>query len=215
MSSSFKIYKKYWLIFILSFYTYLGFSQSDTSTFKAQFALGVNSPSSNGFINNFEGSSINFPTINLGLQYMFKPMLGVKLDLGYNRFSNSDNTPEFKVNYTRINAQLVYNTTNIFSFFPQNMGTFVHAGPGFSMIKPLGNYTQNKTSYLNAMAGIEFHYGVSDKLSVYLDASYILGFSDDFNPISEGFGSFNGNLLTVTIGASISLSGCYYCEQND
>lgn len=215
MSSSFKIYKKYWLVLILSFYCFLGFSQGDTSTFKAQFALGINNPSSSGFVDNFEANSINFPTINLGLQYMFKPILGAKLDFGYNRFSNLDNTLEFKVNYTRINLQLVYNATSIFSFLPQNMGTFIHAGPGFSMIKPLSNYTQNKTSYLNTMAGIEFHYGISDKLSVYLDASYILGFSDDFNPISNGFGSFNGNLLTVTVGASISLSGCYYCEQND
>ena len=61
------------------------------------------------------------------------------------------------------------------------------------------------------MGGIEFHYGISDKLSVYVDTSYIFGFGKDFNPISDGFGSFNGDLLTITFGASISLSGCYYC----
>jgi hypothetical protein len=143
---------------------------------------------------------------------MFMQKLGVKLDLGYNRFSNLDNTPEFKVNYTRINAQLVYDLSRIINL--NRVGTFIHAGPGFSIIKPLGNYTQNNLSYLNTMAGMEFHYGVSDKLSVYLDASYILGFGKDFNPVSDGFGSFNGNLLTVTIGASISLSGCYYCEND-
>ena len=33
-------------------------------------------------------------------------------------------------------------------------GTFIHAGPGFSMIKPLGNYTQNKTSYLKSDSAI-------------------------------------------------------------
>ena len=98
---------------------------------------------------------------------------------------------------------------------PSRMGTFIHAGPGFSMIKPLGDFGQNDDSYLNLMAGMEFHYGVSDKLSMYLDVSYIHSFSDDFDPISDGFGSFNGDLLTITIGASISLSGCYYCDQDE
>ncbi|MFD1616381.1 outer membrane beta-barrel protein [Gelatiniphilus marinus] len=197
---------------LFSCFSFLTFSQSDTSTVKAQFALGANSPSANGFVTNFQAKSINFPSINLGVQYMFKPKWGAKLDLGYSRFSNLNTTPEFKVNYTRLNAQLVYDASRIFNFLPSRIGTFVHSGPGFTSIKPLGNYTQNNTSFLNAMAGIEFHYGVSDKLSVYFDASYILGFAKDFNPVSSGFGSFNGNLLTLTIGASISLSGCQYCD---
>ena len=209
MTSIFNINKTIWLISLVFSSSLLGFSQGDTSTIKAQFALGINSPSSSGFVDDFESNSINFPSINLGLQYMFKPMLGAKLDFGFNRFSDAENSPEFKVNYTRFNAQLVYNLSNI---IPSNrIGTFIHAGPGISMISPLGNYVENNVSFLNAMGGIEFHYGVSDKLSVYLDTSYILGFAKDFDPTLDGFGSFNGNLLTVTIGASISLSGCYYC----
>lgn len=210
MTSNFKLNTRFWFALILFSCAFSGFSQGDTSTIKAQFALGISSPSANGFVNDFEANSINFPTINLGLQYMFKPKLGAKLDFGYNRISNTDSSPEFKVNYSRINAQLVYDASIITSFLDR-IGTFVHAGPGFSMVKPLGNYGENKTSYLNAMAGIEFHYGISDKLSVYLDTSYIFGFGKDFNPISNGFGSFNGDLLTITFGASISLSGCYYC----
>ena len=202
--------KKLILLIVLSSCSFLGISQGDTSTIKAQFALGVNSPSSNGFVDGYESNPINFPTINLGIQYMFSPKLGAKLDLSYNRFSNAGGTPEFKTNYTRINGQLVYDLSSLTRSL-NRVGVFVHAGPGISIVKPLGNYGDNKTSYLNGMGGIEFHYGVSDKLSVYLDASYILGFGKTFDPISEGFGSFNGNLLTVTIGASISLSGCYYC----
>lgn len=212
MTSYFKWNTDFVLVFALCLYGFLGFSQNDTSTFKAQFALGVNSPSSDGFVSDFEAKSVNFPSINLGLQYMFKSPFGAKLDFGYNRFSNLDDTPEFKVNYTRINAQLVYDTYNLFGALPQNMGVFIHAGPGFSMVKPLGDYPENNTSFFNAMAGMEFHYGISDTLSIYLDTSYILGFGKDFNPVSDGFGSFNGNLLTISIGASISLSGCYYCN---
>ncbi|GAA4939713.1 hypothetical protein GCM10023314_10560 [Algibacter agarivorans] len=214
MTSNFKLNKISWLTLVMLFYCFLGVSQGETSTIKAQFALGVNSPSSSGFVSDFEANSINFPSINLGVQYMFKPQLGGKFDFGFNRFSNLDNRPEFKVNYLRINAQLVFDPSKIVDL-SNRIRTFIHGGFGFSTVKPLGNYGQNKMAFLNAMAGIEFHYGISDKLSVYLDTSYILGFAKDFNPVSDGFGSFNGNLLTITIGASISLSGCYYCEQND
>lgn len=210
MTSNFKLNTQFWLVLAFLLVGFSSFSQGDTSTVKAQFALGVNSPSSNGFVDDFQANSINFPTINLGVQYMFKPLLGAKLDFGFNRFSNIDNTPDFKVNYSRINIQVVYDASIITSF-SDRMGAFIHAGPGFSMIKPLGNFGKNKTSYLNAMGGIELHYGISDKLSVYLDTSYIFGFGKDFNPVSDGFGSFNGDLLTITFGASISLSGCYYC----
>lgn len=213
MTSIFKLNKNTLLVLVVFFFCLSARSQEGTSKIKAQFALGVNSPSSNGFVSNFEANSINFPSVNLGVQYMFKPKLGTKLDLGFNRFSNSINSPDFKTNYTRINLQLVYDLSKIISLY--RIGTFVHAGPGFSMIKPLGNYAQNKTSFLNAATGVEFHYGISDKLSVYLDTAYILGFGKDYNEVSNGFGSFNGDILTVTIGASISLSGCYYCEQND
>lgn len=210
MTSNFKTNTCLWISLAFFLCGFSGFSQGDTSTIKAQFALGVSSPSSNGFVDDFEANPINFPTINLGVQYMFKPKLGAKLDFGFNRISNADNTPEFKLNYSRINLQMVYDASIITSF-SNKLGAFVHAGPGFSMIKPLGDFGENKTSYLNAMGGIEFHYGISDKLSIYLDTSYVFGFGGDFKPVTEGFGSFNGDLLTITFGASISLSGCYYC----
>ncbi|MFV9549907.1 outer membrane beta-barrel protein [Algibacter sp. PT7-4] len=210
MTLNFRLNTYFLLVFAIFLISHSSFGQGDTSTFKAQFALGVNNPSSSGFVNNFEAKTINFPTVNLGLQYMFKPKFGAKLDFGFNRFTNIDKTPEFKVNYSRINAQLVYDASIITSF-SNKMGAFVHAGPGYSIIKPLGDYGANKTTYLNAVAGIEFHYGISDKLSVYFDASYIKSFAKDFNPITSGFGSFNGDVLTLTFGASISLSGCYYC----
>lgn len=210
MISNFSLKPQVLLPVMTLFCAVLGWGQGDTSTVKAQFALGVNSPLQAGFVDNFESESINFPSINLGLQYMFKPKIGAKLDFGYNRFSNVENTPEFKVNYSRINAQLVFDASEMLSF-SRRTGLFLHAGPGYSVVKPLGNYGENKTSFLNALGGVELHYGISDALSVYVDGSYIFGFADEFNPVSSGFGSFNGDLLTITFGASISLSGCYYC----
>jgi len=188
------------------------FSQIETSKWKALIALGINSPSQNGFVEDFEANSTNFPTINLGVQRMFTQQVGAKLDFGYNRFDSADNSPEFKINYTRINAQLVFDATRNLMFLPINMGVVAHAGPGYSIVKPLSGYSENKLSYLNAMAGLEIHYGVSKTVSVFVDGSYVLGFAKDFDPITDGYGSFNSDLFTATIGISISLSGCTYCN---
>ena len=194
------------------FATLSGFAQSDASKWKAQFALGVNSPDPEGFVANFEAKTINFPTVNLGLQHMFSKQFGVRLDFGFNRIVHHNDSPYFKVNYTRINAQLIYDATPVLGFLPYWIGVIGHVGPGFSMITPLGEYGDNKTSFLNAMAGIEFHYQISEQLAVFFDTSYIYGFSNSFNPISDGYGSFNGNLLTATIGVSYALGGCAYCD---
>ncbi|GAB1858694.1 hypothetical protein MHTCC0001_35340 [Flavobacteriaceae bacterium MHTCC 0001] len=191
-------------------YCFTGSAQGDTSKIKAQIGLGVNSPSSNGFVSNFKGKSVNFPTVHLGVQYMFLPRLGAKLDYGFNRVSNESTSPEFKLNYTRLNLQLVYDVSRTIAI-SHRLGTFIHAGPGMSMVTPLGDYGSNDTSFFNMMGGAEFHYGISDKLTLFLDASYIFGFGDDFNPVETGFGSFNGDMLTVSFGVSVSLSGCYFC----
>ena len=145
---------------------------------------------------------------------MFNQKMGAKLDFGYNRFSNAKTSAEFKTNYTRVNAQFVYDATTTLVLLPSQMGLIGHAGPGMSFIKPLGNFGDNKHSFFNAIAGLEVHYRFSQTFSVYTDASYILSFSENktYNPITDGYGTFNGNLLTLTIGVSVSLSGCQYCD---
>lgn len=210
MMSIFKT-QKHKLLLVIVLFTTLSFAQKSTNKWKAQIALGVNSPSQSGFVEGFESQSINFPTVNAGFQRMFKPQLGAKLDFGFNRFSNGDNSPEFKINYTRINAQLVFDPTESIGFLPPRIGLVTHAGPGYSFVKPLGDYSGNKVSFLNVMAGLEVHYALSEYMSLYTDVSYILGFGKDFDPVINGFGSFNGNLLTITFGITFSLSGCHYC----
>jgi len=203
--------KKYILSVLALCCCLFGFSQNAKSVLKAQIAIGVNSPSSSGFVAPFEAKPINFPTVNLGVQYMFKEQLGAKFDFGFNRFSNSDDSPEFKNNYSRLNLQIVYDATPL-NFLPPRIGLVAHAGPGYTFLKPLGNYTDNKHSFLNLMGGLEIHYGMTDTISLFTDVSYIYGFAKDFDPATDGYGSFNGNLTTITFGISFSLSGCYYCD---
>jgi len=214
MTSNFNKYKNTVVALAFIFISSIGYTQAETSKWKLQLAFGFNYPNIDGFFPGFEAEQINFPTINIGVQHMFTKTMGAKLDFGYNRFSNADNSAEFKTNYSRINAQFVYDATKTFGFLPERIGLVGHAGPGYSIVKPLGNFGDNKQSFLNVMAGIEIHYNVSETFSVFTDLAYILGLSGDktYDPISEGFGTFDGNLFAVTFGVSVSLSGCYYCD---
>ncbi|MBT8257395.1 MAG: porin family protein [Bacteroidia bacterium] len=201
------------LILVLFGLSSLAWSQPETNQWKFQFALGVNSPIDNMESDGFEFKSINFPSINLGLQHMLTPEWGAKLDFSYNRSGHDDNSPEFKLNYTRINLQAVYDFNGAMNFLPRRMTMVAHAGPGLSISKPLGSYSENKYSYLNGLAGLEFHFGITQTVSIFTDFSYAFKLSgkDKYDPAVDGF-SFNGDVLLISVGVSVSLSGCYFCD---
>lgn len=212
MSSNFKIQNIKLLLVLAVLTTSLSYAQRDTEKWKLQVALGLNNPIDNGKDDGFYSKYLNFPSINIGVQHMFTERLGAKLDFGYNRASNAKGSKEFKLNYTRINAQVVYNFTPLLNFLPEQIAVVGHAGPGISITEPLGSYTENKYTYLNVLGGLEVHYGLSESLSVYADLSYALSMSgkNKYDYTVDGF-SFNGDLVYAALGVSISLSGCQYC----
>ena len=208
-------FKQYLFFFIIVFVTFNSQAQiRDTAEWKALFAVGVNYPTTDGFVKGSYAKAVNFPTINLGIQRMLTTEYGVKLDFGFNRFKNDDDTPDFKVNYSRINAQFIYDPSNLIGFLPIRMRTVVHAGPGITFAKPLGTLGENKQTFLNLLGGLELHYAINDKLSVYTDVAYIYGVTslDDYNPVLTGLGAFNGSVFNLTFGVAVSLSGCQYCD---
>jgi hypothetical protein len=207
--------KQYLFFFIAVFITMGSYAQfKDTSKWKALFALGFNYPNADGFVDGTYAQSTNFPTVNLGIQHMFKRQMGVKLDFGFNRFKSGNDSPDFKINYSRINAQFAFDPSEYIGFLPPRIRTILHAGPGFSFVKPLGNLGDNKQSYLNLLGGLEIHYALNEKVSVYVDTSYIYGLTslDDYNPVLSGLGAFNGNVFNITFGLAVSLSGCQFCD---
>jgi hypothetical protein len=106
----------------------------------------------------------------------------------------------------------VYNFSEILSFLPERISVVGHAGPGVTFTQPLGNFSENKYTYLNVLGGFEVHYALSDTFSVYSDFGYALSLSgaEDYDVNVDGF-SFNGDLIYISFGVSFSLSGCQYC----
>jgi hypothetical protein len=204
-------YKLFLMVLVIVLITFEVTAQEDTEKWKMQISLGVNNPIDDNSI--FETKSMNFPAVNLGVQHMFSRELGAKLDFGFYRSKNDDGSPDFKLNYSRINAQLVYDISNRLLFIPDNWALIAHVGPGLSFSKPLNNYSENKYTFLNALGGLEIHYRLSEALSIYSDIGYVLSLSGDdkYNTLIDGF-SFNDNLMYVTFGVSVSLSGCQHCD---
>ena len=207
--------KQYLFFFIVVFMTLNSNAQlRKTSKWKALFAVGVNYPTNDGFVEGTFAKSINFPTVNLGIQYMLKRQYGVKLDYGFNRFKNDKDSPEFKINYSRINAQFVFDPTDYLKFLPTRLSLAAHAGPGIAFVKPLGNLKDNKQTYLNLNIGLEVHYTINEKVSFYTDVSYIYGLTslDNYDPVLSGLGAFNGSVFNLTFGLAVSLSDCQFCD---
>ncbi len=213
MTSNCFNYKRRVISILFCFSIALGFTQSDSEKWKVQFALGLNNPFENESARGYFSPTLNFPTINVGVQHMFTGSIGAKLDLGYNRASNADESPEFKLNYTRINAQFVYDFFELLTFLPNRVNIVGHAGPGVSFTKPLDQFADNTYTFLNFLLGFELHYGISESFSVFGDLGYVYSFSGGgkYDPNVDGL-SFDGNLIYATLGVSVSLSGCYFCD---
>ena len=213
MTLNFKKQNIKWLLIIIVLFTTHGFSQNNTEKWKLQLAVGVNNPIDTGENVGYYTKYINFPTVNFGIQHMFSESLGAKLDVGFNRASEAEESMIFKLNYTRVNAQIVYNLRSLLSFLPERITAVAHAGPGLSFTLPLGNFRENKNTYLNALAGMEIHYGLSQSLSIFTDLGYVYSFAgkNKYDVNVDGF-SFNDDLMYLTFGVSIALNSCKYCD---
>lgn len=200
------------LLLIAVFNLHSSNAQRDTQRWIGQIAVGINNPIDDGTNDGYFSKYANIPTINIGVQHMFKPDWGARLDFGFNRASNADGSLEFKLNYTRVNAQIVYNATNVLGFLPERLEVVAHAGPGLSFTSPLAPYSNNTYTYLNLLAGGEIHYRLSRGVTIFTDLSYALSLAgnDKYDVNVDGF-SFNGDLLYLTFGITFAISGCQYC----
>ena len=212
MKQNSKLYLFLILALVMTYNSYSQVRRADK--WRAFVGVGINYPQLAGLVDGAYTPPVNFPTVNLGIQHMFKPMFGVRLDYGFNRFASDEGSPEFKVNYSRVNAQLLIDPTRYFGFLEPNFKLILHGGPGYSISKPLGRLVRNEQSYLNFTFGAELHYILSETVSVFLDGSYIYGFTDldDYDPVLDGLGAFNSGVANVTVGISFSLVNCRSCN---
>ncbi|MBF4472277.1 OmpA family protein [Flavobacterium sp. HJJ] len=156
----------------------------------------------------------NTPTLNpthidLGARYMLSPKFGWKLDFGYDKFNERDNTPSFESTYLRSSLQAVINLGRALNFetFTNNFGALIHAGLGGSQLTSKNGFDgQDYTA--NGIFGVTGQARLSNRVVLTADLTGILNASQDFN--FDGMGAtsptaVDGVIINITAGLTFYL----------
>lgn len=136
------------------------------------------------------GSGVNTGiAANIGVAYKITPLFSAGLDAGLDQFGDN--------NMTRVNLNGLVNLTNMLKLTESNYGLTAHLGAGVSnRVNDLlfkDNYRMTGDGMVNTMFGLTPSYKLNDKMSIQMDASYILLFKSNTDL---------GNYLNTTIGIS-------------
>lgn len=149
---------------------------------------------------------------NLGVRYMFNEKFGLRLGVGYNEFKERENSLPFRANYYRTNIEGVVNIGNLFKFssWTQRFNLLFHSGVGYSNLKTITPVdTGSGEGIFNIMLGFTPQYKLSNRISLFLDASTIIHDSQNSNydgsQTTSNSKGISTSLFNTSIGVSISL----------
>jgi hypothetical protein len=136
------------------------------------------------------GSGVNTGiTANIGVAYKFTPLFSARLDAGLDQFGDN--------NMTRANLHGLVNLSSMLKLTESKYGLSAHIGAGVSnrtndlLFKD--DYRMKGDGMINTMFGLTPSYKLNDKMSIQMDASYILLLKSNTDL---------GNYLNTTIGIS-------------
>ncbi len=182
------------LLTIISFFLiFNSFSQGKANNkLSADLNIGSTNPFSN-LSKNYYANYVGFLHVDLGARYMFLEKIGVKLDLGFDRFQNDkfgvykESLPFSSMNY-RTNLQGILNIGKIlrYSDWSKKIGLIAHGGFGVSIIKgDSATVSLNKSSLtdnsFNLIAGLSPQFKLTDKIALNLDLSFITNINQNYN----------------------------------
>lgn len=136
---------------------------------------------------------------NLGVRYMFNNRFGLRLDLGYNSFTEDDGSRPFKSNYYRASLEGIVNLGDVLKFhtWTNKFNLLMHGGIGAASL----NITEPADNGGDLMTALNFgltpQYKLTDRMSLFLDFSSLIHFYQDDN--------FDGGQNTAKRESNISL----------
>lgn len=145
------------------------------------YATGFNASDKTKIFSQFKVNSFD-----LGVRYMFTPIFGVKGNLTYSKYTDSDNSSiAYQTNHFNVAFQGVVNAARLFKFTPETrIGLLfhggIHAGSLTSKTETLfdpilgevPNTYMNATEYHGGfVAGVTPQYRITPKLAVFVDLS--------------------------------------------
>lgn len=150
-----------------------------------------------------------FNTVQLGANYQINNLWGVRGTYSNTTFKHKD-FDNASINYNKLTAEATFNVMEAInaSAYPTNSAfqLAAHTGVGLNFAK---SKVTDKTDRMgNFQIGIKPQYNVSNGIGVFLDATYIMNFKQNygFNGMSiPGESETTGSYVTGLIGVAIKL----------
>lgn len=173
---------------------------------------GVHKPS-RPMASGYSTSTPDFGQVGLGFRYMLNEKFGLRLGLGYNSFTEDDNSRPFESSYYRSSLEGVVNLGNVLNFnsWTKTFGLLVHGGGGYSFMKfdsPVE--IDANDNMLNIMAGVTPMIKLGNRVSLFGDVSAIANIRQDRTFDGTAVSStkgVDGFLVNASVGLNISLGG--------
>lgn len=146
---------------------------------------------------------------DLGVRYMFNPKFGLKLDFGYDKFQEHDDSAPFESTYLRTSLQGVVNLGRVLSFedWTDTFGLLAHGGFGVSQLTSDDGF--DSEDYMgNGILGLTGQIKLSNSIVLTGDLTGIVNGKQNYNFDGQGTtttGAFDGVLLNASVGFTFYL----------
>ena len=173
---------------------------------------GVNKPL-RAMTAGYSTATLNPFHADLGVRYMFSPQFGLKLDFGYDKFQERDNTAPFESKLIRTSLQGVINLGRALNFetWTNTIGLLAHGGLGVSQLSS-DNGFDGKDYMGHGILGLTGQVKLSNSVALTGDLSGLVygRQNHNFDGMSAAYtGAFDG----VTLNASVGLT--FYLGKNE
>lgn len=169
---------------------------------------GVNKPTRT-MTDGYYTSTLNLFHADLGVRYMFNPKFGLKLDFGYDKFQEHDDSAPFESTYLRTSLQGVVNLGRVLNFeeWTDTFGLLVHGGFGVSQLTSKDGF--DGEDYMgNGILGLTGQIKLSNSIVLTGDLTGIVNGKQTYNFDGHGTtttSAFDGTLLNASIGFTFYL----------
>jgi len=155
----------------------------------------------------YRANTPDFFAGDIGARYMFNEFFGLKFGLGYNHFTEGDNSLDFTTKQYQANLQGVMNLGRMLRFedWTRTLGLLAHAGAGVGLL----NYdTDVDNDYVGqVLGGLTGQVKLSPRVSLHLDVTGMYNIRQNYT-FNGGMNSYDDNSPVVfngTVGLAVAL----------
>jgi OOP family OmpA-OmpF porin len=188
--------------------TVTSIDKPDYNQWSIELNGGVNKPTRT-MTPGYQTATLNPFHADLGVRYMFSPKFGAKLDVGYDQFTERDDTPAFESRYVRASLQGVVNIGRALNFetWTNTIGILAHGGIGVAQISTETGY--GGQDYVgHGILGLTGQVKLSNRVALTGDLTGIVNGKQNWNFDGMGStttGAFDGVLLNASVGLTFYL----------